>query len=153
MNHSKYVQPGDRISINYLAPLTSAQILDAINHALRESNQGMANLLARQLGLPKKFAAAVVSRTGEKPKAIADLLTEDTFIVKNLVGYKKAMVTAGGVSLSEIDCKTMECKKWKNLFVIGEALDIDGETGGYNLQFAYSSACAAAWACSQEKTM
>lgn len=153
LNHSKYVQPGDRISINYLAPLTSAQVLDAINRALRESKQGMANLLARQLGLPKKFAAAVVSRTGEKPKAIADPLTEDTFIVKNLVGYKKAMVTAGGVSLSEIDCKTMECKKWKNLFIIGEALDIDGETGGYNLQFAYSSACAAARACSQEKNM
>jgi predicted flavoprotein YhiN len=54
------------------------------------------------------------------------------------------MVTAGGVALSEIDMKTMESLKYKNLFFAGEVLDVDGDTGGYNLQFAFSSGCLAA---------
>ena len=67
------------------------------------------------------------------------------------------MVTAGGVSLDQIDLKTMAVKpealspspgegpqhSWPDIRIIGEALDINGETGGYNLQFAYSSAMAA----------
>ncbi|WP_312094174.1 NAD(P)/FAD-dependent oxidoreductase, partial [Aminipila sp.] len=50
-----------------------------------------------------------------------------------------AMATAGGVSLDEINLKNMECKKYPGLFIIGETLDVDGDTGGYNLQFAWSS--------------
>ena len=53
------------------------------------------------------------------------------------------MVTAGGVSLDEVNLRNMEAKKHSNLFFIGEVLDIDGDTGGFNLQFAYSSAAAA----------
>ena len=53
------------------------------------------------------------------------------------------MVTAGGVSLDAVNLRNMESKKHSNLFFIGEVLDIDGDTGGFNLQFAYSSAMAA----------
>lgn len=53
---------------------------------------------------------------------------------------KEAMVTIGGVSLDEIDCQTMESKKCPGLYFAGEVLDIDGPTGGYNLQAAFSSA-------------
>ena len=53
------------------------------------------------------------------------------------------MVTQGGVCLDEINIKTMESLKYKNLYFIGEVLNIDGDTGGYNLQFAFSSASAA----------
>lgn len=54
------------------------------------------------------------------------------------------MVTAGGVALSEIDLKTMRSKKYPNLFFAGEVLDVDGDTGGYNLQFDFSSGFLAA---------
>jgi len=54
------------------------------------------------------------------------------------------MVTAGGVALSEIDLKTMGSKKYPNLFFAGEVLDVDGDTGGYNLQFDFSSGFLAA---------
>ena len=54
------------------------------------------------------------------------------------------MVTKGGVSLAEVDMTRMAAKKYVGLYFIGEALDVDGDTGGYNLQFAFSSAWAAA---------
>ena len=53
------------------------------------------------------------------------------------------MCTSGGVSLKEINIQTMESIRYPGLFLIGEVLDIDGDTGGYNLQFAFSSAKAA----------
>ncbi|MBP5324087.1 MAG: aminoacetone oxidase family FAD-binding enzyme, partial [Pseudobutyrivibrio sp.] len=61
-------------------------------------------------------------------------------------GFDNAQVTAGGVDLSEIDLDTMEAKKEKGLYFTGEVLDIDGICGGYNLNFAYTSAdiCAKA---------
>ena len=50
------------------------------------------------------------------------------------------MVTSGGVDINEIDPKDMSWNKNKNLYFIGELIDVDGETGGYNLQFAFSTA-------------
>jgi predicted flavoprotein YhiN len=54
------------------------------------------------------------------------------------------MVTKGGVDLGQTDLKTMEAKKYPGLFFAGEVLDVDGDTGGYNLQFAFSSGYLAA---------
>ena len=55
-------------------------------------------------------------------------------------GFDNAQVTAGGVDLSEINLDTMEANKVKGLFFTGEVLDIDGICGGYNINFAYTSA-------------
>ena len=60
------------------------------------------------------------------------------------MGWNEAIVTQGGVSLKEIDRFTMESKKVKNLYVTGELLDLDADTGGYNLQIAFSTAVLAA---------
>jgi predicted flavoprotein YhiN len=49
------------------------------------------------------------------------------------------MVTSGGVNLDGVDKKTLESKIYPNLYFAGEVLDVDGDTGGYNLQFAFSS--------------
>lgn len=151
LNYSRYIKASDRMVINYLYPLTAAEAAAQIQRAAAKHKMSMANLLAKKYGLPRSFLSAVLAETGEKPKAIAKRLTEDTFTVEALAGRKKAMVTAGGVALSEMNCKTMECKNLKNLYIIGETLDIDGETGGYNLQFAYSSACAAAAAITSQR--
>ena len=59
-----------------------------------------------------------------------------------VIGYRpfsEAIVTAGGVDTKEIDPRTMESKKTKGLFIVGEVLDIQGDTGGYNLQAAFST--------------
>ena len=53
------------------------------------------------------------------------------------------MVTSGGVAVGEVDPRTMESKKAKGLFIAGELLDVDGYTGGFNLQIAWSTGYAA----------
>ncbi len=63
--------------------------------------------------------------------------------VTGLRGYEEAVVTQGGVSVKEIDPKTMACKKYEGLYFIGEVLDLDALTGGYNLQIAWSTAAQA----------
>jgi predicted Rossmann fold flavoprotein len=58
-------------------------------------------------------------------------------------GFDEAVVAAGGVDVGEVDPSTMESRLHKNLFITGELLDIDGDTGGYNLQFAWSTGAIA----------
>jgi predicted Rossmann fold flavoprotein len=72
-------------------------------------------------------------------KLIVESLMELPFVVDRLGGYKEAMATRGGVNLSEVNPNTMESRIVKGLYFVGEVLDIDGDTGGYNIQFACSS--------------
>ena len=65
------------------------------------------------------------------------------FSIKSYVDYSRAVVTSGGVSLKEISRKTMESKVVPGLYFAGEVMDLDGDTGGYNLQIAFSTAAAA----------
>lgn len=73
-----------------------------------------------------------------------NLLTNDSFQVKGKTTFKEEFVTAGGVCLSEIDHRTMAAKKHPNIYFAGEVLDIDGITGGYNFQAAWTTAYIAA---------
>ena len=66
------------------------------------------------------------------------------FPLSGYVGYERCVVTAGGVSLPEVSQKTMESKLVKGLYFAGEVLDLDGDTGGYNLQIAFSTGALAA---------
>lgn len=143
LNTSKNITKNDKIMLNYIYPCDKSAALEKIIHGTKTSRMQLQNLLPQVFNLPKALIQAFVAQTGEKPKAIAARLTGDSFTVKGLGGFSKAMATSGGVALAEIDPKTMECRRYPGLFIIGEALDIDGETGGYNLQFAYASAKAA----------
>ncbi len=59
-------------------------------------------------------------------------------------GFRRAEITAGGLNVKQFDARSMECKQQKGLFVIGEALDVGGRLGGFNLHWAWASAKAAA---------
>ena len=59
------------------------------------------------------------------------------------MGLGAAQITAGGADTSAFDPKTMECRRHPGLYAVGEVLDVDGDCGGYNLQWAWSSAMAA----------
>jgi len=74
----------------------------------------------------------------EKKKLIA-LLKDFRFEITSYRGWNEAIVTAGGISIKEIKPKTMESKKINNLYFAGEIIDVDGNTGGYNLQIAFST--------------
>jgi len=70
---------------------------------------------------------------------IVDLLTDFKLTMAGNLGFAASMVTGGGVTLAEVDQKTMRSKIHDNLYFTGEVLDIDGPTGGYNLQIAWST--------------
>lgn len=104
--------------------------------------------------LPKKLIPVIV-KLSEIPentkvnlisskmrKKLVNLLKNFTFNVLSLAPISEAVVTSGGINVKEINPKTFESKLVKNLFFIGEVLDVDAYTGGFNLQIAWSTAYA-----------
>ena len=87
------------------------------------------------LDMDKNTAVNMISM-GDFEKIIG-LLLKSRFKVTGNTGFKNAQVTRGGVSLDEVSPENYEAKKYKDLYIIGEALDIDGDCGGYNLHFAF----------------
>ncbi len=84
-------------------------------------------------------------------KKIKTLMKDFRFKVTSARSFKEAIITAGGVNTSEIDSKTMESKIIKNLYFAGEVIDLDADTGGYNLQIAYSTAWLAAQSAAKKE--
>jgi predicted Rossmann fold flavoprotein len=82
---------------------------------------------------------------------LVELLIRSPFQIKGKTTFKEEFVTCGGVNLSDIDLTTMESTKVKNIFFAGEVLDIDGETGGFNFQSAWTTAFVAAKAIVSEE--
>lgn len=105
--------------------------------------------------LPQKIISTVISISGinqkkkvglitkEERKKLVNLLKDLRLTVAGLMGFDQAIVTSGGVELKEVDSKTMRSKIIDNLFLAGEVLDLDGPTGGYNLQICWSTGYAA----------
>ena len=97
----------------------------------------------------KQIGRAIVKRSGagdtsdKSLEKIAKTAKNFTLNVRGTLGFDYAQVTRGGVSWKELD-ENLECKKVRGLFVTGEAVDVDGDCGGYNLQWAFSSAMVAA---------
>ncbi len=79
----------------------------------------------------------------EERKALAKILKNLKLTVTQLLGFDHAIVTSGGIKLSEIDSKTLSSRIVPNLFFAGEIIDLDGPTGGYNLQICWSTGYAA----------
>lgn len=81
--------------------------------------------------------------TGEERRRLRDWLKGIKFTLKGTHDWNEAVVTQGGVSLAEVNPKTMESHLVKGLYIVGELLDLDADTGGYNLQIAFSTGHAA----------
>ncbi|XP_010528309.1 PREDICTED: uncharacterized protein LOC104805438 [Tarenaya hassleriana] len=120
-------------------------------HKQRFPKQKVCNSYPPQLGLVKRFWRYVLSRevstrfsriwaalSNNSSSSISRLLKHCAFKVTGKGQYKDEFVTAGGVPLPEISLKTMESKLVPNLFFAGEVLNIDGVTGGFNFQNAWS---------------
>ncbi len=143
------------ISINF-KPALSREILT--KRILREfessSNKHLYNVLKSLL--PEKLAELFIDLCEipenkpvhqikrEERERVQDLLTDFRLEVTKPRGFDEAIITRGGISLNEINPYTMESKKVKGLFFCGEIIDIDGITGGYNLQEAFSTGYLAA---------
>lgn len=122
---------------------------DFTQYSRKQMPNGMKDLLPQRLIAPVLDQAFIdeekfvnqLSRT--ERRRIVDVLKAFTVPITGTRPIAEAIVTAGGVSLKEIDPKTMESKLIKGLFFAGEVMDIDGYTGGYNLQAAFSTGYAA----------
>ena len=155
LNNSRYMKTGTRLEINYLFPITAETALSQMKKEFSANSRSIEHWLAERYHLPKRFCEKIAEFTGltgrrvstlsgGEMKTLAARLTADSYVISGLGSFKQAMATAGGVSLGELSLKTMEVKKHAGLYCIGEMVDIDGDTGGYNLQFAFASAAAAA---------
>ena len=122
---------------------------DFTQYSRKQMPNGMKDLLPQRLIAPVLDQAFIdeekfvnqLSRA--ERRRLVDVLKAFTVPVTGTRPIAEAIVTAGGVSLKEIDPKTMESKLIKGLFFAGEVMDIDGYTGGYNLQAAFSTGYAA----------
>lgn len=84
-------------------------------------------------------------------KKIRLLLKDFRFKITGFRPFKEAIITCGGIDTSEIDFKTMESKKVPHLYFAGEVIDLDADTGGYNLQIAWSTGYLAGESCMKER--
>jgi len=115
------------------------------------SNQNKAVINALESLLPKKLLQFVFSQIGLEPDKKVNIFTKEErniligaikeleLSVSKLGGFNEAIVTSGGVNVSEINPSTMESKLIEGVFFAGEVIDVDGYTGGFNLQIAFST--------------
>lgn len=100
-------------------------------------NKRLINVILKEINIDKNKKVANLSN--EEIEEIANILTDWRFKVIGSKSWDDAQVTAGGINTNEIDSKTMESKLIKGLYFAGEMVDIDGDCGGFNLQWAWSS--------------
>ena len=144
-----------RIVIDLKPGLSEQKLDERILRDIREQpNRDFSNLLRKLL--PAKMIPVAVKRSGiegfkkgnqitaEERGGLVKLLKGMEFKVKGLRPVEEAIITRGGVCVDEISPKSMESKLMKGLYFIGEVLDVDAYTGGFNLQIAFSTAAAAA---------
>ena len=126
---SRHSLPGDKISLDLVSDINE----DVLKTFLSDEE--------KLFGLvPKMVALEIIKRGKDYLKTVRDF----SFTVKESYGFDNAQVTKGGVSMYEVNPITYESTIIPRLYLIGEVLDVDGDCGGYNLQFAWSSAYMAA---------
>jgi predicted Rossmann fold flavoprotein len=144
---SSYWRPGLRVTINLLPDHDALSVLR--EHENKEI--ALANFLSQFF--PRRFALAwcalnfpsqpLKRYTPSQLANIAQRLNQWEIIPTGTEGYKKAEVTAGGISTAEPSSQTMEVKSVPGLYFIGEVVDVTGQLGGHNFQWAWASGYAA----------
>ncbi|HEY9054832.1 MAG TPA: NAD(P)/FAD-dependent oxidoreductase, partial [Rectinemataceae bacterium] len=158
LDSSRHIAPGDTVEINFVHadPREFRARLDAelstqprrrvrtvlASRADLGLPKSMADLFCDLAGIPEEATSATLGRP--QREALCRLACAHPFRVASLGSLESAMVTAGGVDLAEVNPRTMESRLVPGLFFAGEVLDIDGDTGGYNLQAAFSTGALAA---------
>lgn len=148
---SRYLVSQDLLRLNWLGGNAEAWRTKLV-HEFTNSGVKLVKTIVRDLLPTKSLADKLLEladiaddlKCAELKKSqrthIIELLIEFPFEIKTVGGFNAAQVTAGGVSLKEINPKTMESRKVSGLHFIGEVADVDGDTGGYNIQLAMAMA-------------
>jgi predicted Rossmann fold flavoprotein len=151
---SLYWQKNQALKIDLLPQFDAKTWLNRIKTSHNNKSE-LKNVLSEKL--PKRFAEKFaqllnmnrpINQLNEKQiDELAQQLHEWTLHPARTVGYRKAEVTRGGVDTKELSSQTMEAKKVKGLYFIGEVVDVTGQLGGYNFQWAWASGFAAGQSC------
>ncbi len=155
LNNSRHIFAGYGLEINFVFPYTVSDMISQMKRDFPKNHRKISTYIGEKYLLPKKFVAEVLKCAGVDDKPAAGLSGKEItqaaesfamarFSVSGLGGFSVAMATAGGISLDSLSLSDMQSKQYPGLYFIGEVLDVDGDTGGYNLQLAYSTARAAA---------
>ncbi|MCR9286506.1 MAG: NAD(P)/FAD-dependent oxidoreductase [Bacteroidetes bacterium] len=140
-----------KVQVNWVSVVNNEEVANEIRNIIKEHpNKILANyrpyLLPERLWhfLLEKSDLPQKKRWGELGKKglnkLVTILTNDVYAVKGKTTFKEEFVTCGGVSLESIDFNTMQSRVCKNLYFAGEVMDVDGITGGYNFQAAWTTA-------------
>lgn len=144
-----------KILVNWLDGMNDQDLRDMIADLRREQGKQLVQH-KNPFGLPKRLWEYQLqqckikddTRWGELPAAAQNQLIErllrDNYTISGKTTFKEEFVTCGGITLSEIDPRTMESRIVPGLYFAGEILDVDGITGGFNFQHAWSSSYIAA---------
>jgi len=151
LDFSRNIQSGDVIKLNIIKQNTENFRETFIKTAEKEGKMTI-QMLMKNYDIPRNLMKLILDELNLEPDRklaqiareqrnnLVILFCEYPFEVESTGNFNMAMTTKGGVSLNEVSSKTMESKLVKNLYFAGEVLDIDGDTGGYNLQAAFSTA-------------
>lgn len=149
---SLYWKEGEPICINFLPQLDVLSFLREHKTQKNSFSKLLAPFLTEKIA--KHLLADLDVRAADAPKQVlcqtAVRLNALTVVPTATAGYTHAEVTAGGIDTKQLLPQTLVCKNIPGLFVIGEAVDVTGRLGGYNLQWAWSSAWAAARALTEK---
>lgn len=150
LDMSRYIQPGDTILVSFIQDNPESFENEFILKSRTEGKCSIKNLL-HTFHIPERITRMILDTaliphdkrssevSREERKKLVIHITAFPFKVLSKGDYNIAMATHGGVSLEEINMRTMESRLVPGLFFAGEVMDIDGDTGGYNLQAAFST--------------
>lgn len=149
LDFSRHILSNDILKINFIELKSDDFRNELIKVSEKEGKTAIQTYL-KKFDLPRSLVSLISKSINIEPETRLAELTkiqrnqmvaafcEFPFTVEKVGGFNMAMVTAGGVNLEEVNPKTMESKLVPGLYFAGEVLDIDGDTGGYNLQAAFS---------------
>ncbi|MHC1775058.1 MAG: NAD(P)/FAD-dependent oxidoreductase [Lentimicrobium sp.] len=162
LDFSRYINTDEILKINFANENAEAFTRKFILVSQTNGKTTLQSFL-KQYDVPKNLMRFLIEEAGSMPDQpiaviprpmrmkLAELFCEYPFVVEKPGDFKVAMATAGGVALREVSSKTMESKLTENLYFAGEVLDVDGDTGGYNIQAAFSTAFLAAKTINSKK--
>jgi len=149
LDFSRHILSGDILKVNFIEQKSHDFRNEMIKASEKEGKTAIHTYL-KKFDLPRSLVLLILKSINVEPEMkiaeitkiqrnqLVSVLCEFPFTVEKVGGFNMAMVTAGGVNLDEVNSKTMESKNVPGLYFAGEVLDIDGDTGGYNLQAAFS---------------
>ncbi|PWM72205.1 MAG: hypothetical protein DBX59_07115 [Bacillota bacterium] len=132
------VSSGGTLAVEFLPAFSEGEVLGMLKERAALGMPLTGGILHNQLG------RTLEKRAGGDVAALARLIKNFSLKVTGSLGFDAAQVSAGGVRADEIDEKSMESRLVKGLYFAGEAMDVDGDCGGYNLHWAFASASSAA---------